>query len=145
MNIRHPGQLKKLKSQGPFWSYQPILPDFLVNWPNWQCCLTGSSKMVPKISIFSFVLGAENSLYVKSIATYAFQKIDIIVRSQSVWQGCVLSMVYICARYISCIDRFMPFIYKSKKQVCTLYSAHGLFTYSANFMSKSYLLFSLLA
>jgi hypothetical protein len=50
---------------------QPILPDFLVNGPNWQCCLASSSKTAPRILIFSIVLGAEYSFYVKSIATYA--------------------------------------------------------------------------
>ena len=56
---------------------QPILPDFLVNGPNWQCCLAGKSKTAPRILIFSIVLGVEYSLYVKSIATYAPQKVDI--------------------------------------------------------------------
>jgi hypothetical protein len=50
---------------------QPILPDFLVNGPNWQWCLAGSSKTAHRILIFSIVLGAEYSFYVKSIATYA--------------------------------------------------------------------------
>ena len=50
---------------------QPVFPDFLVNGPNWQCCLAGSSKTDPRILIFSIVLGAEYSFYVKSIATYA--------------------------------------------------------------------------
>ena len=36
------------------------------NWPNWRCRLAGSSKMAPRISIFSIVLGAEYSFYVKS-------------------------------------------------------------------------------
>ena len=38
---------------------QPILPDFLVNGPNWQCCLAGSSKTAPRILIFSIILGAK--------------------------------------------------------------------------------------
>ena len=42
---------------------QPILPDFLVNGPNWQCCLAGSFKTAPRILIFSIVLGAEYSLF----------------------------------------------------------------------------------
>ena len=31
---------------------QPILPDFLVNGSNWQCCLAGSSKTAPTVFIF---------------------------------------------------------------------------------------------
>ena len=42
-----------------------------VNGLDWHCCLAGSSKTVPRIFIFSIVLGAEYSFYVKSIATYA--------------------------------------------------------------------------
>ena len=60
---------------------QPILPNFLVNGPNWHCCLAGSSKTAPRILIFSIVLGAEYSFYVKSIAIYALQKVDIIMHS----------------------------------------------------------------
>ena len=58
-----------------------ILPDFLVNGPNWQCSLAGSSKTAPKILIFSIVLGAEYSFYVKSIATYAPHFWGIIIQS----------------------------------------------------------------
>jgi hypothetical protein len=29
------------------------------NGPNWQCCVAGSSKMAPRILIFSIVLGAK--------------------------------------------------------------------------------------
>ena len=50
---------------------QPILPDFLVNWPNWQWCLAGSSDNASRILIFSIVLGAKHSFYLKSITTYA--------------------------------------------------------------------------
>merc|ERR1711894_738018 len=39
------------------------------NWPNWQCCLAGSSKTAPRIFIFSIVLGAKYLSYVKSIET----------------------------------------------------------------------------
>ena len=45
----------------------PIWPNF-ENGLDWQCCLAGSSKTAPRISIF---LIADYSLYVKSIATYA--------------------------------------------------------------------------
>ena len=72
INFRHPGQLKKWKSWEPFWSYQlnstanpAHLPQ---NWPNWQCCLAGSSKTAPRILILSVAMGADYSFYVKSIA-----------------------------------------------------------------------------
>ena len=42
-----------------------------VNGLDWQCCLAGSSKTAPRIFMFSIVLGAEYSFYLKSIATYA--------------------------------------------------------------------------
>ena len=44
---------------------QPILPNFLLNGPNWLCCIAGSSKTAPRI-LFSIVLGAKYSFYVKS-------------------------------------------------------------------------------
>ena len=44
---------------------------YLKTGPNWQCCLAGSSKRAPRILIFSIAMGAVNSFYVKSIATYA--------------------------------------------------------------------------
>ena len=40
-----------------------------------------SSKTAPWILIFSIVLGAKYSFYVKSIATYAPPKVDIIIHS----------------------------------------------------------------
>ena len=49
----------------------PIQPIYLKIGPNWQCCLAGSSKTAPRIFIFSIVLGAEYSFYLKSFATYA--------------------------------------------------------------------------
>ena len=52
----------------------PIQPIYLKtgpNWPNWQCCLAGSSKRAPRILIFSIAMGAEYLSYVKSIATFA--------------------------------------------------------------------------
>ena len=76
MNYRHPWQLKKSKFWDPFWSYQlnstanPIYLKIGPNWPNRQCCLAGSSKTAPKILTFSIAMGANNSSYVKSIATY---------------------------------------------------------------------------
>ena len=74
MNNRHPWQLKKSKSRGPFWSYQlnstantsKIGPNGL----NWQCCLAGSSKTAPRILIFSIAIGAEYSYEVKNMVRY---------------------------------------------------------------------------
>ena len=43
--------------------------------------VVGGSKTAPRILIFSIVLSAEYSFHVKSIATYAPQKIDIITHS----------------------------------------------------------------
>ena len=54
------------------------------NWPNRQYCLAGSSKTAPGILIFSIAMGAYNSFYVKSIATYAptfFQYIISVLAS----------------------------------------------------------------
>ena len=62
----------------PIW---PIYQEIRQNGLNWQCCLAGSSKTAPRILIFSIVLGAEYSFYVKSIATYAPPKVDIIIHS----------------------------------------------------------------
>ena len=53
--------------------FMPFCPIFLVNGPNWQCYLAGSSKF------FSIALGAKYSFYVKSIATYAPPKVDMII------------------------------------------------------------------
>ena len=53
MNNRHTWQLKKLKS------WEPIWPNFEANGLDWDCCLAGSSKMAPRIFIFSIVLDAE--------------------------------------------------------------------------------------
>jgi hypothetical protein len=38
---------------------------------NWQCFLASSSKMAPRIFIFSIAMDADNSFYVKSIASFA--------------------------------------------------------------------------
>ena len=47
------------------------LPQKWSYWLNWQCCLGGTSETAPRILIFSIVLGAGYSFYLKSIATYA--------------------------------------------------------------------------
>ena len=74
MNNRHPWQLKKSKSWGPFWSYQinstanpAHLPQNGPNGLNWQCYLAGSSKTAPRILIFSIAMGADHSFEVKNI------------------------------------------------------------------------------
>ena len=41
----------------------------------------GNSKTAPRILFFSIVQGAEYSFYLKSIATYAPQKVDVIINS----------------------------------------------------------------
>ena len=50
---------------------QPIYLKIGPYWPNRQCCLAGSSKIAPRIFIFSIAMGADYSFYVKSIATFA--------------------------------------------------------------------------
>jgi len=52
---------------------QPIWPIFLVDRLNWQCCLAGSSKMAPRILIFSMAMGADCSFWLISIETCAPQ------------------------------------------------------------------------
>ena len=44
----------------------PIWPNFQVNGLDWQCCLAGSSKMAPRILVFSISMCADYSLYVFS-------------------------------------------------------------------------------
>ena len=56
-----------------------IWPNFEVNGLDWQCCLAGSSKTAPRILIFSIAMGADNSFYVKSIATYTPTFIGYII------------------------------------------------------------------
>ena len=96
----HPLQLKKLKSWELFWSYQqtawPIWqfwPNFEVNGLDWQFCLAGSSKTVPRIFIFLIVLCAEYLLDVKSIETHAhtFFKVNFFYRHCV----CVYFLVYL--------------------------------------------------
>ena len=78
MNNRHPWQLKK--SWALFWSYQltalpiqPIWLIFAVNRLNWQCCLAGSSKMAPRILIFSIAVGADYSFELISVVHWVPQ------------------------------------------------------------------------
>ena len=74
---------KKSKPWEPFWSYQlnstADLANFEVNGLDWQCCFAGSSKMAPRVFIFSIVLVAEYLSYLKSIETHvhAFLSLNI--------------------------------------------------------------------
>ena len=70
--------VEKIKILGLFWSYQlnstansAHFTKFLVKW----------AKLAPRILIFPLVLGAKYSFCVKYIATYALQKVDIIIHS----------------------------------------------------------------
>jgi hypothetical protein len=62
--------LKKSKSWGPFWSYvtakqhcqfSSFGPIFEVNGLDWQQYLAGSSKVAPRILIFSIAMGVKPS------------------------------------------------------------------------------------
>ena len=50
---------------------QPIYLKIGPNWPNWQCCIAGSSKSAPRILISSIAMGADYTFYVKNIETHA--------------------------------------------------------------------------
>ena len=50
-----------------------------LDWPNWQCCLAGSSKRAPRILIFSIAMGAEYLFYMKSIETHARAFLALII------------------------------------------------------------------
>jgi hypothetical protein len=74
MNNRHPWQLKKSKSWGPFWSGQQKstaksahLAQFRGKKAELAVGLCGSSKMAPTILIFSIALGADYSFELISI------------------------------------------------------------------------------
>ena len=61
---------------------QPIYPIYLKtgpNWPNQQCCLDGSSKMAPRILIFTIAVGAKYLSYLKSMATFALTFFGYII------------------------------------------------------------------
>ena len=70
--------IEKSKSREPFWSYQlnsiansAHFAHFEVNGLDWLCCLASSSKMAPRILIFSIAMGAKPLFHLKSIATQA--------------------------------------------------------------------------
>ena len=74
MNYRHPWQLEKSKSWVPFWSYQLNSTANPAHLPqNWAklAKLAGSSERAPVIFIISIAIGADNSFYLKFIATDA--------------------------------------------------------------------------
>ena len=50
---------------------QPIWPSYEVNGLGWHCCLAGSSKMAPRILIFSIAMVAYYSFEVKIIEIWA--------------------------------------------------------------------------
>ena len=52
----------------PIW---PIWPNFEVDGLDWYECLAGSSKTAPRILICAIAMDADNSFYVKFIATEA--------------------------------------------------------------------------
>ena len=105
INIWHPGQ-----SWEPFWSYQlnstaqitSKLGKIGQNWPNRQCCLVGSSKMAPRILIFSITTGANYLFYVKTIETHAHAFLTLIILDI----GRVFKMSYI----FKCINITLAFI-----------------------------------
>ena len=57
---------------------QPIYLKIGPNWPNWLCCLAGSSKTAPRILIFSIAMDADHSFYVKNIEAYVLQFFSLI-------------------------------------------------------------------
>ena len=79
MDIRHPWQLK-IKILGAVLALPAKqhcqFAQFLGKW--------AKLAVLFRILIFSIVLGAEYSFYVKSIDTYAPKKVDIIIHSQAV-------------------------------------------------------------
>ena len=81
---------------------QPIYLKIGPNWPNRQCCLAGSSKTALRILIFSIATGADNSFYVKSIATYALTFFGYIIS--------VLAIV--CSMYLTTQSYTRPAFYQ---------------------------------
>jgi hypothetical protein len=69
MNIWHPGQLKKLKSWGPFWSYQLNSTANLAHLPRNRAKWAELAVLFSWILIFSTAMGTKPSFYMKFIAT----------------------------------------------------------------------------
>ena len=83
VNIRHQGQLKKLKSWGPFLEL-PARQHYLKNgpnWPNWRCCLAGSSKTASRISIFFNCPGWRIFILCEIHCFLCPKKVNIIIHS----------------------------------------------------------------
>ena len=51
--------------------FSPFGPIFEVNGLDWQCYLAGSTKMAPRILIFSIAIGADHSYEVKNNEIWA--------------------------------------------------------------------------
>ena len=66
--------IEKIKILGAL-PIQPIHRKNGPNWPNWQCCLAGSSKTAPRILIFLIAMGVDYSIELISIETYVPQLI----------------------------------------------------------------------
>ena len=62
--------------------FSTLGPLYEVNGFDWKCYLAGSSKTAPRIFIFSFAMGVDNSFDVKSIETYATYFLGILSRAQ---------------------------------------------------------------
>ena len=72
---------------------------------DWQCCLADSSKMAPRILIFSIAMDANNSFYVKFIATYA-----------PTYFGCIISVLAMVIRYVTMKENMSCTICKSNSK-----------------------------
>ena len=62
---------------------------------NWQCCLAGSSKTAPRILIFSSAMGADYSIELISIETYAPQ----FIGQNKIFLGSVHCYVPLCTTF----------------------------------------------
>ena len=76
------GAILELPAKQHCHAIQPILPNFLVNGPNWQCCLAGSSKTGFAALMKSVLVKAAykvefslmDSSLIQVIAVYNFKK-----------------------------------------------------------------------
>ena len=76
---------------------QPIYLNIGPNWPNWQCCLAGSSKRAPRILIFSIAMDADYSFYVKNIETHGLAFLPLNISAVGRVAKVLLSNLYIVA------------------------------------------------
>ena len=84
------------KNQNPGGYFGAIYRENGPNGLNWQCCLAGSSKMAPRILIFSIDMGADYSIDLISIETYTPQ----FIGHNKIILGSVLLM-YLSVRVIN--------------------------------------------